>query len=157
MEYIEKKVCGAYNFDKYFSYIKTIKNNLPKNVFTFASNWKYYSLESHSSLHDSWLERLSIEEKNKRDEQDRTANITVLLLGAYHDRLISLEYLDVHYYLIEGILLDTRGHGDILIHEIRLNKKNLIEHEVLFSDNTKFLISCSNIIHKEISLKGNTL
>lgn len=46
---------GSINFDRYFSYIESIRGKLPSHVFAFASQAKYYDLESPTSLHDAWL------------------------------------------------------------------------------------------------------
>src|SRR5882724_5634901 len=93
---IHKNSAGIWQFDRYFDYLGSIRGRLAPHVAAFALPLERYSLDSPHSLHDAWLESLTIEElaAGERGEQ-RNTRITVRLLGAYHDRWHELTYSGV--------------------------------------------------------------
>lgn len=152
MKWLIKNSSGTVNFDEYFSYIESIKGELTPRVYKFASDWNLYSLDSRSSLHDCWLESLVVKERGTGERGEcRNCSIALSLLGAYHDRVIMIEYLGVESYSVNSSNLTecSRGHADLLMHEIRLNKQSLIEHEVVFANGGSFKVAFSDLSHIE--------
>ncbi len=63
------------------------------------SNPGHFNLDSRSSLHDAWLETLTIRETASGErKQIRQLEVHVRLLGPYHDRWIHLNYAGVTQY-----------------------------------------------------------
>ncbi len=142
---------------RYEKYIKSIKSRLSKQVYNFASNSKYYNFENHSSLHDAWLQYFNIKEiaKGKRSQYRRT-DIESCYLGPYHDRRIIILYKDVQSIFINTVhpLWSAHGwaHGDLITHEVRLDKDKFLVHTIVYSTESIFVIKCRNIIHREIKI-----
>ena len=156
MEHILNSEVDGIDFDRYRAYVESIKSRLPAHVYAFASNPSYFNLDSHSSLHDAWLEKLKVREiaTGERD-QVRQLEIHLCLFGPYHDRWIHLNYVGVAQYsfvtppkYVEPRYKHT-AHGDLLTHEIRLGQNGLFIHELLFERGSTLLIECADIRHSE--------
>ena len=63
LKYIHYGPAG-WEFDPYFNYVELIKTELPQALYEFASDYDNYNLTSHTSLHDAWLEELSIRDSS---------------------------------------------------------------------------------------------
>lgn len=152
MKYLLRNSGGEYTFDDYFNYLDSVKEKFPVNMYKFASDWEKYSLESKSSLHDSWIEQIIIEEigSGARKEK-RNINLSITLLGPYHDRKFVLKYLSIEEYSLVGLNLRNalKGHGDILVHEFRLASNESFEHEILFESNGSIVIRFRDFIFEE--------
>ena len=81
------------DFGRYQTYLESIKNKLPAHIYSFASNPCYFDFESRSSLHDAWLETVTVQEAaSGQRKQFRRLEVCVCLLGPFHDRRIKLRY-----------------------------------------------------------------
>jgi hypothetical protein len=155
MKYIYDGKEGAIYFDRYASYLDSIRDQLPAHVYDFASNSNHFDLTSHSSLHDAWLESLCVVEPATGSRSEvRAIEIRLRLLGPFHDRYINLVYTGVSKY---GLNAPSRpgeprfthtAHGNLLTHEVRFENGALV-HELLFERDAAFLIECSDIRHSE--------
>jgi hypothetical protein len=163
MEYIHTKP-GEIDWGIYEKYIQSIRKKLPEQVYAFASNPNNFNFQSHSSLHDSWLESLIVKEvaTGKRNEI-RKMEIEISLLGPFHDRRILLRYTGVtQYSFVAPPQYDEprykhTAHGDLFTHEVRLGHNGLIVHELLFERDAVLLIECSDIKHSEILIENPDL
>ena len=135
---------------EYRQYLATVREFLPVSAFEFATAcWR--DPEDHRSLHDSWVESLTIFEPSSGDRHEqRSLEIHVRLLGAYHDGHMTLNYREVQSYSLETPL-DSKlpplrvGHGDWLYDEVTLSKQNFVQHEVEFRRGSRWLIECKDI------------
>jgi hypothetical protein len=152
---------------KYYDYIRSIKDKIPRNVYRFAIAGWHYNPKDHRCPHDCWLESLHIEEPSSgRRRERRSINIRVRLLGAYHNGTIELTYKNVSGYTLKKVTgkrantvtTSNTGHGDWRIDEIRLSTRDNVVHEVLFSNNCRWIIECEDIIYswKRSKNKGGT-
>jgi len=139
-------------FDAYQAYLKSIRDRLPDETFSFITAPWYYDAQSPQCPHDSWVEFLHISEVAEQDDiQVRHVDIHVRLLGAYHDGYIDLFYRRVRRYGFNapaGIQAMTKfqlGHGDWLIDEVRLSGDGLVIHEIVFSNKYTWIIECESI------------
>jgi hypothetical protein len=154
MEYILNSETLGIDFDRYKRYVDSIRDKLPPHIYAFAANTEHFNLTSHSSLHDSWIERLTMKE-TPNVAADRTLDIDLRLLGPFHDRRIHLRYTDVSQYSLsappkyEEPRFRSVWHGDLITHEIRLGHNGRFVHELLFARAATFLIECSDIRHSE--------
>lgn len=131
------------SFDEYFSYISNLQEVLPKHIYDFASSYRNYELNSSHTLHDAWLNQVKIQEASKGERgQQRSLNITIELLNAYHDKIITLQYKNVYEYDFSSVTSPDKkvAHGDLLIHEFSYEKPYII-HYIAFSNGNKFRIA----------------
>jgi len=153
MKYIDGE--NPITFDPYIAYLNTIRDQLPAHVWTFASDPRHYRLDTPESLHDSWLESLTIEEPATGDRKERrTTAITLRFLGPMHDRHHVLRYERVHNYEIVGPTV-RRGHADLYTHEVRIaDDGQAIVHELVFAHgegaDARILIECADIRHEMV-------
>jgi hypothetical protein len=156
MEHIFRDERGVVHFDLYFTYLESVKERFPPHLYAFASNPKYYSLHDRTSLHDAWLDYLHIVEPAEGERKEvRSIEIEACYLGPFHDRRIFLSYKNVTGYSLEApedlVALPSHrvGHGDLLVHELRIHPSGDIIHEMEFSRGSTLLIRCSDLTHRE--------
>jgi hypothetical protein len=156
MEHIVNSETQGIDFTRYSAYIATIRDKIPEHVHSFASDSRYFDLNSHSSLHDSWLESLTVREVASGERKEiRRMEVAISLLGPFHDRRIHLHYSGVTLYTFgspphyDEERFDHTAHGDLLAHEIRLGHDGLLIHELLFENDATFLIECADFRHFE--------
>jgi hypothetical protein len=155
MEHIHSKP-GEIDYGIYEKYVQSIREKLPEHIYAFAANPNHFDLRSHSSLHDAWLESLTVKEAATGERNEiRRLEVKISLLGPFHDRRIHLHYTGVTRYLFDTpAQYDDRryehtAHGDLFTHEIRLGHNGLFVHELLFERDATLLIECSDIQHSE--------
>ncbi len=160
---------GTINVDPYFAYLNTIKEQLPPGAPSFALKREHYTLWDRETLHDAWVEFVTIREPATGERSEhRHLQIDVCLLGPHHDRRIWLTYQHVKSYTlrmpreIQQSFLDWKGqpasffsltnedgHGDLYTHEVRISDKGFVIHELSFIGGSNMTIECSDILHRE--------
>jgi hypothetical protein len=149
VKHLQRDASGAWHFDPYFAYLATIQARLTEHVYAFAGDWAHYALDSPQSLHDAWLEELVLTEAApSKSPQDRTIQLTLRLLGPMHDRVHVLQYYGVLGYRLEAGMT-AGGHGDVLVHEVRLNELGVLVHEILFAAGARIVIECADFRYEE--------
>ena len=129
----------------YTEYLQSVKERLPLSAFEFATAAWHYDYSDHRCPHDSWVESLTIDEPARGGRfEDRSLRISTRLLGAFHDGHLLLDYADVLMYSLESPKTRS-GHGDWLFDEIRLSENGFVLHEVLFSNDSLWLIEAKDI------------
>jgi hypothetical protein len=144
----------------YAEYLEKVKGGLPESAFKFASAPWHYQLQDHHCPHDGWVEHLKIWESASGDrKQHRQTQIEVHLLGAFHDAYLELNYKDVRSYTLSAESNEKQHadqaarHGDWLIDEVRLSEDNLVLHEILFRNRSRWLIEASDVLWEWKSVK----
>ncbi len=154
IEHLFTVEAGHLDFNRYLLYLESIRERLPAHVFAFAANPAHYDLQSRSSLHDAWLQSLTVGETAQGERQEvRRTEIRLALLSPYHDRHIHLHYTGVEAYAFqsparhgEPRYLDT-AHGDLLTHAVWLNNSDMLVHDIVFERGTTLRIECTDIRH----------
>ena len=156
MEHILNTETEGIDYTRYSAYVATIQKMIPAHVYSFASDSRHFDLDSHSSLHDAWLESLTVREVASGERKEiRRMEIAICLLGPFHDRRIHLHYSGVSLYTFDSPphygeqKLEDTAHGNLFTHEIRLGHDDLLIHELLFENGSTFLIECSDLRHSE--------
>ena len=156
MEHIVRSGTEGIDFTRYSAYVASIKHKLPTHVYSFASDPRYFDPSSHSSLHDAWLETLTLREAASGERQGvRHLEVALCLLGPFQDRRIHLRYSGVTSYSFTAPprygepRYEHIAHGDLITHEIRLGRDGLLIHELLFERDARLLIECLDIRHSE--------
>lgn len=155
MKHIVDLPGGGWDLQRYFEYLEGIRERLPTDVYNFAVDRQNYALESHQSLHDAWLDCLSISEPATGDRSEsRNIQIDCRFLGPYHDLNIHLTYFKVSDYSLtnpvgfEAPPTIAVGHGDLLVHEVSLTDDGSVIHELRFSRGSIFRITCATFSHR---------
>jgi hypothetical protein len=155
MKYISPWRSG-WDHRPYWSYLETVKDIMPAELFAFASNPTNHDLSSPNSLHDAWLEEWSIAEVTLPNEKrsKRLIEIRARFLGPQHDRHIYLTYKNVGHYTAHNPEefasppTGRVGHGDLIIHELTVVREGLFEHELMFSRGTVFSVQFTGFEHR---------
>ncbi len=144
------------DFEAYAAFLATIRDRLPAHVAAFASDSRHFSLSDRESLHDAWLERLTVHEPAQGDRAEiRRTAIEIRLLGQHHDRTHVLRYDGVRHYECYGSDV-ARGHCDLYTHEVRLASDGVaVVHELLFAGHpddrpSSVLIECTDFTHEMV-------
>lgn len=147
MEYLKYNEESGWDFSEYFGYLTECRSILPEELFEFFFDERRYNMESHDSLHDSWVEFIAIKEPSSGSRHEiRAVEIHVGLLGPYHDKKFVLKYSGVSNYELsrEYSAKDnadcSNGHGDLLVHELSVKGPHRFCHTMLFSTGRKLVI-----------------
>lgn len=129
----------------YESYLLSLKGRLPSETYEFAiADW-HYDPRDRRCPHDAWVENFELAEISSGPRSEiRSLQLTVTLLGAYHDGNIKIEYRDV-----ASCNVATKGgkHGDWLYDEVRISDCGLVIHEVELQ-NSHWMIECKSIEYR---------
>lgn len=141
-------------YEAYLEYLHSIKARLPSSAHEFATASWHYDPSHHQCPHDAWVESLTISEPSEGDNhEERSIEMNLCLLGAYHDGYIEVTYKQVKSYSLytpaefKGPPLNV-GHGDWLVDEIRLSEREFVLHEIEFSRGSRWVIECEDIIYQ---------
>ncbi len=145
-------------FKRYNQYLESIKQALPPGASTFALAAWHYDMSDSRCPHDAWVEHLNIAEHSSgQRRQKRSVSLYLKLLGANHDGMIEIRYLNVlDYTLAGGGTIDensTDGHGDWYVDDIQLLENGRVVHEVLFQRGYRWSIECDDIIYQWLPLR----
>jgi hypothetical protein len=117
-------------WDEIHRYNTEVEARLPLGAKEFALAEWHYNANDPRCPHDSWIRLIEIKPYDPKAEA-RSARIE--LLGAYHDRMISFDYLDVRDFSIEGqIMPASRQEADWLYDEVHLCDSGTVEHVIEF-------------------------
>jgi len=141
-------------FEPYLNYLKDNQDRFPKSAYSLATSEWYFDFGFSGCPHDAWLEKITISEPSsgKRSEE-RSVEINIELLGAWHDGIISLRYPRVFGYKVEGWSLWeglslAGGHHDWRFDEFRLNDDGNLIHEIEwmgFRSNGRWIIEATDV------------
>lgn len=155
MKYISFNENSGWDHRPYWVYLDSIRSKMPETLYRFAANPKHHDLSSHVSLHDAWLEQLSIREISEtNDRSKRLLLISTSYLGPFHDVRIHIDYRRVSGYELRNPLdlggshFPQTSHGDLAVHEVRLVGENSFEHEIVFSRGSVFVIQFEEFEHR---------
>lgn len=147
---------GVWDFVPYFAYLETIRGQLPAAVHAFAADEDNYNFSSHTSLHDACLKSLVIREIEGDDGRRTSIVMETSYIGPQGDFEIHIAYggvvgYDLHYAEVRP---ETHGyrrppvHGDVIAHEIRIDRPGVFTHEVLFADGAGFTLHFTTFEHR---------
>ena len=118
--------CKAYE-----AHLNEIAPKLPEATRTFVLAPWYHNWNHHDCPHDSWLMDFTLKAAVKNDE-DRTLDLTLNLLGAYHDRILTFNYRNVTLCGFEIQKQRRQNTGDWLYDEFDVFEYGFVSHEVLW-------------------------
>lgn len=148
------------SWEEYENFLETIKDDLPKSSRDFFLATWHYDKDDHRCLHDAWLESLVISESPPAQEAERRQiEISIRLLGSYHDGYMTIRYHGVRRYLITtppkaATPPATDGHGDLLADEVSMSEYGFPVHYMEFSRGSLLEIEYQEL-EWDWRLKGN--
>jgi hypothetical protein len=142
-------VVEAFRF--YKEYLRANESSFPKSAYALATSDWYWDFTLSGCPHDGWLKSLVITEPSEGLRQEvRTVEMTMELLGPYHDGVIEFHYPRVYGYRMESRGLET-GHHDWLYDEFRVDNALCLIHEIEWAGpegTAKWLILASDVEYK---------
>src|SRR5262245_47907505 len=113
-------------FRGYREYLEQMRARFPPRALALATSDWYFDAQDRRCPHDAWLEQLVLREEAR--SETRVASLSIELLGAFHDRVLTFTYARVHRYSLDDatvragrawrydeLRVDDDGH---LLHEI---------------------------------------
>src|SRR5262245_2104045 len=83
-------------FRDYATYLRENERRFPPSAYALATSDWYFDPRDHRCPHDAWLETATFRESSSGGRNERrTAELSVRLLGAYHDGYIEFVYPNV--------------------------------------------------------------
>ena len=147
MRYIIQPEKDGIQFGDYLDALNSYRHLLPVEVAEFASDEDRYVLTHPSSLHDAWVEQISVTESRNVDGASSRIGVALRLLGQMHDRHIILTYENVSNYSISGgenqWSTHQTLHGDVFTHEVRVSDCGRVVHEIAVGEAGKIEITCA--------------
>ncbi len=145
----------------YQTYLASIKEQLPKSVYEYATAPWHYNVGLHDPRcpHDAWVEAITVSETaTRQDKQDRTIQIRARLLDPFHTGIIMLRYNNVVSFTLSAPNVKetlfpnaiNRGHNDLIIDEIRLAEDGNVIHEIEFALGACWLIKAEGFDYQWI-------
>lgn len=117
-------------FRAYDRYLTEHRHRFPPGAYALATADWYFNPEDHRCPHDAWLQHIVVHETGEGSRhEERSANLSIQLLGAYHDLVLTFTYTGLHRYVLEGTDV-TRGHMDWRYDEFRLSDVGNLIHEI---------------------------
>jgi len=137
------------HWSRYCDYLQSVRKQLPRAAYDFASAHWHYDFTDPRAPHDAWVEEVIIREPASGERKEhRSLEIIVRLLGAYHDGHIELNYCAVqNYSLVCGEQICS-GHGDWLYDEVRLSDRGHVLHEIEWASGSRWLIECGDLLYR---------
>lgn len=140
---------------RYMEYLANSKASFPAPLYDVITAEWYYRWDDHRCPHDAWLESFEIREnKVHPDGKTRQIDISIKLLGAYHDGYIEYRYPKVRNYRLtqpSSDFYDVPGgnvtHGDWIADEFRISDKGSIIHEIKWGRRSSWIIEASDVIY----------
>ena len=87
---------GITKFNKYFSYLKDIRDEIDPYIYEFFSDERKYQLRGEKTLHDSWIQDFKISRELKTAE-NTNSSIELRLLLADWENVLILNYYDAFF------------------------------------------------------------
>ena len=133
-------------FRRYREYLESERRRFPEGAFALATSEWYFNPEDHRCPHDAWLQHVVVQEIGRGDRhQNRSSALSIQLLGAYHDLVLTFTYKRVYRYMLDAD--DIReGHSDWRYDEFRLSDAGILVHEIEWrGEGVRWLIEADDV------------
>ncbi len=135
-------------FRRYRHYLETERHRFPAGALALATSEWYFNPEDHRSPHDAWLQHIVVQETGRGErQQHRAAGLSIQLLSAYHDLVLSFTYGRVFGYALDAQEVEG-GHFDWRCDEFRVNERGHLLHEIEWSgmrEGARWLIEADDV------------
>lgn len=122
-------------FDPYFSYIESVKSELPAHLYAFASDFSRYELNGSKTLHDAWLEEVKISTRYEHDSNAIAASGVVLRLRQALGGTITMAYSGVQAFEYRNVPNRWPDRAtDLLVHEFSVESDGFYSHTLVFDN-----------------------
>ena len=143
----------------YRASVEADRERFPPRAYEFALAEWHYDHRDHRCPHDAWVESLLVKETASGTRQEiRAVEISVRLLGPYHDGAMSISYPGVRRYSLfqphlvdRGRALPVAQHGDWLVDEVSASnhgrpEQRLAIHEIEFANGGIWTIEAEDVV-----------
>lgn len=132
-------------FARYMRDVESMVSVMPPALHELAVASWHYDPRDRRSLHDMRLRSVTVREGNADDPESSGLSVTLVLLGAYFDRELTLQYEGVRRYQV-GLPADAHEHlegsqGDLLNDEVAVWPQGGVVHALEFSRGSVFEIA----------------
>lgn len=129
--YVDEKRINR--FDRYFSYIESVKSELPLHLYEFASDISRYSLDGLKTLHDAWLEELKVSTRYEQDSNVVASSEVVLRFRQAFEGTITIAYSGVEAFEYRNVPNRWPDRAtDLLVHEVSVESDGVYSHTLVF-------------------------
>lgn len=131
---------GITKFNKYFSYLKDIRDEIDPYIYEFFSDERKYQLRGEKTLHDSWIQDFKISRELKTAE-NTNSSIELRLLLADWENVLILNYYDAFFEKIALEIFDEQhSQNDLLVHELQWDQQTKRYQHIIYFDNDVDLV-----------------
>jgi hypothetical protein len=115
-----------------------IKDRLPQGARTFVLSEWHYNYNDPRCPHDSRIRSIGFEYSG---DNPKSCKLILRMLGAFHDRYISIAYENVTEFSLDGTLI-SGGSVDIdwIYDEVHLSPSGRVEHVIEFGRFARCLV-----------------
>src|SRR5258706_465338 len=126
----QREADAAAAFRRYRSYLEVERRRFPPVALALATSEWYFTPDDHRCPHDAWLQHLVVQEVGRGERHEhRAVALSIQLLGAYHDLVLTFNYGRVFRYVFEGLDIQE-GHAEWRYDEFRVNEHGHLLHEI---------------------------
>ena len=145
---------GITKFNKYFSYLKDIRNKIDPYIYEFFSDERKYQLRGERTLHDSWIQDFKISRELKTVE-NTNSSIELRLLLADWENVLILNYYDAFFEKIPFEIFDEQHlQNDLLVHELQWDQQTKrYRHIICFDNDVDLVINFAAFKYSYINAK----
>jgi hypothetical protein len=136
----------------YGAFLKRISPKLPEETRLFAVAAWYQDPRSHDCPHDAWLEEVKL---SVADERRRTLNLSLTVLGAYQDRLLTFNYFNVTEFRPDLSQMGPNNLDDWLHDEYDIMESGGLSHEILWRYGAQWRIVAERITFSSVARSEN--
>lgn len=145
---------GITKFNKYFSYLKNIRDEIDPYIYEFFSDERKYQLRGEKTLHDSWIQDFKISRELKTAE-NTNSSIELRLLLADWENVLILNYYDAFFEKIPLEIFDEQhSQNDLLVHELQWDQQiKRYRHIICFDNDVDLVINFAAFKYSYINVK----
>ena len=131
---------GITKFNKYFSHLKDIRDEIDPYIYEFFSDERKYQLRGEKTLHDSWIQDFKISRELKTVE-NTNSSIELRILLADWENVLILNYYDAFFEKIPLEIFDEQhSQNDLLVHELQWDQQTKRYRRIICFDNDVDLV-----------------
>lgn len=114
--------------EAYSKYLEVIGIKLPEETRSFVLAPWYRDPSNHDCPHDSWLKDVILKAGVRED--DRSMNLSISVLGAFWDRILTFQYINICDCRIDFSGTQKANVGEWLVDEFDVTDSGLVTHEI---------------------------
>ena len=132
--YIYEDAARVTRFDRYFDYLASVSNEMPLQLYEFASDHERYELSGDRTLHNARLNSVSVVNECEVGSNLLTKRDVILNLSLAQNKIIELLYGDVMQFEFSHVPAFWPNRAvDLLTHEVRIESGGIYLHNIPYT------------------------